>query len=257
MNFLKKTSWGLFSVTFWLAIWAIASYRINNSFIIPSPKSVIKSVDMLIKTNDFWLITSQSLLRILLGILIAVALGILIAIITTAIPFFNVLITPIMSTVKATPVASFIFIAIIFMNRNSLPVFITALLVLPIVWTNVSSGIKSVPKDLKEVAKIYKLSKFTQLKKLYFPTVLPYFLAACRSALGLAWKAGIAAEVLCTPKSAIGTELYFSKTYLDTEMLFAWTLITIVFSLIIEKIIILMLSKLPFKTFDSTSEVRA
>lgn len=257
MNFLKKASAGLFAVLFWLAIWGIASYRINNSFIMPSPKNVITSVAALLKSSDFWIITSQSLLRILLGIVIAVILGILIAVITTAIPFFNVLITPLMSAVKATPVASFIFIAIIFMNRNSLPVFITALLVLPIIWTNVSSGIKSVPKDLKEVAKIYKLNKFIQIKKLYVPTVLPYFLAACRSALGLAWKAGIAAEVLCTPKSAIGTELYFSKTYLDTELLFAWTLITIILSLIIEKSIILMLSKLPFKISQASSEVRA
>lgn len=257
MRFLKKASAGLFSILFWLAIWAIASYKIDNSFIMPSPQNVIISVADLLKTSDFWIITSQSLLRILWGTVLAIILGILVAIITTTIPFFNVLTTPLMSTVKATPVASFIFIAIIFMNRNSLPVFITALLVLPIVWTNVSSGIKSVPKDLKEVAKIYKLNKFVQLKKLYIPTILPYFLAACRSALGLAWKAGIAAEVLCTPKSAIGTELYFSKTYLDTEMLFAWTLITIVFSLIIEKLIILMLSKLPFKIFDSNSEVRA
>ncbi len=257
MNKLKKLLQIVLSVLFWIGIWALASYRINNSFLIPSPKSVIVNTAKLIKTADFCLIISQSLLRILLGIVVAIVIGIALAIITTKVSFMNILVTPLMSAVKATPVASFIFIAIIFMNRNALPVFITALLVLPIIWTNVSAGIKGVPKELKEVSKVYKFSTSKKLTKLYIPSVLPYFFAACRSALGLAWKAGVAAEVLCTPKSAIGTELYFSKTYLDTEALFAWTLITVILSLILEKSIIYLLSKLPFKKSDTEIEVRA
>ena len=257
MKKFKKIIQVIISILFWIGIWAIVSYKINNSFLIPSPKAVIYNTFKLIHTSEFWSITSSSLLRILWGIIIAVFIGIAIAIITSRISFLNILVTPIMSAVKATPVASFIFIAIIFMNRDYLPVFITALLVLPIVWTNVSSGIKSVPKELKDVTRVYRFSPSKQLTKLYIPSILPYFLAACRSALGLAWKAGVAAEVLCTPKSAIGTELYFSKTYLDTEMLFTWTLITIILSLILEKSIILLLSKLPIKVADKNSEVRA
>ena len=257
MKNLKKIFQITFSILFWVGIWALASYRINNSFLIPSPKSVLVSTFELIKASEFWLIISQSLFRILLGIVLAMAVGILLAIITTKISFIDILVTPLMSAVKATPVASFIFIAIIFMNRNSLPVFITSLLVLPIIWTNVSSGINGVSKELKEVSRVYNLSPTKQLTKLYFPSILPYFLAACRSALGLAWKAGVAAEVLCTPTSAIGTELYFAKTYLDTEGLFAWTLITVVLSLIIEKSVIYVLSKLPFQKSETDNEVRA
>ena len=257
MKPLKKFVQIILSITLWVGIWAFASYRINNSFLIPSPKNVISSTVELMKTAEFWSIISQSLFRILLGIIAALLIGIILAIITTMISFFDVLVTPLMSAVKATPVASFIFIAIIFMSRNSLPIFITSLLVVPIIWTNVSSGIKNVPKELKEVSKIYKFTPLKQLIKLYIPSILPYFLAASRAALGLAWKAGVAAEVLCTPTSAIGTELYFSKTYLDTELLFAWTLVTVVLSLIIEKSFIYLLSKLPFKISETNTEVRA
>ena len=257
MKNLKKILQITFSILFWIGIWALASYRINNSFLVPSPKSVIVNTFELVKTSEFWLIISQSLFRILIGIASAMLIGIVLAIITTKISFVDILVTPLMSAVKATPVASFIFIAIIFMNRNSLPVFITSLLVLPIIWTNVSAGIKGVPRELKEVAKVYDLSPAKKLTKLYFPSILPYFLAACRSALGLAWKAGVAAEVLCTPTSAIGTELYFAKTYLDTEGLFAWTLVTVILSLIIEKTVIYVLSKLPFQKSATDIEVRA
>jgi NitT/TauT family transport system permease protein len=127
---------------------------------------------------------------------------------------------------------------------------------LPIIWTNISSGIRSTSKELLEVARVYRFSPVIKITKLYIPTVLPYFLAACRSALGMAWKAGVAAEVLCTPTSAIGTELYFAKTYMDTETLFAWTLITIILSLIIEKSIVYFISKFS-SNINTATEVRA
>ena len=255
-NIVKKIIQAFCSLLFWIGLWAIVSYRINNTFILPSPIEVIKAIFKLLQDPEFLMITAQSLTRIFLGVLIAIIVGILIAVITVRFSFINMLITPFMSTVKATPVASFIFIAIIFLNRNVLPVFITILLVLPIIWTNISSGIRSTSKELLEVARVYRFSPVIKITKLYIPTVLPYFLAACRSALGMAWKAGVAAEVLCTPTSAIGTELYFAKTYMDTETLFAWTLITIILSLIIEKSIVYFISKFS-SNINTATEVRA
>lgn len=54
------------------------------------------------------------------------------------------------------------------------------------------------------------------------------------TSLGLAWKAGIAAEVLCTPKGAIGTQLYNAKIYIETTDLFAWTFVVVILSLLLE-----------------------
>ena len=253
---LKKLLQIFCSLFFWVGLWALASFKINNSFILPSPLKVIKATLALFKDPNFLIITAQSLGRIFMGVLAAILIGIILAVITVRFSFFNTLITPVMSTVKATPVASFIFIAIIFMSRNTLPIFITILLVLPIIWTNISSGIRSTSKDLLEVAAVYKFSPIKKITKLYIPTVLPYFLAACRSSLGMAWKAGVAAEVLCTPTSAIGTELYFAKTYMDTEALFAWTLVIIILSLIIEKSVVFFISKISSNVTAET-EVRA
>ena len=53
---------------------------------------------------------------------------------------------------------------------------------------------------------------------------------------GLAWKAGIAAEVLALPKNAIGSGMYYSKLYLETADLFAWTVIVVIFSFFFEKL---------------------
>ncbi|MBO5898784.1 MAG: hypothetical protein J6R04_07220, partial [Clostridia bacterium] len=72
------------------------------------------------------------------------------------------------------------------------------------------------------------------IRRIYLPAVLPYFLSACESSIGLAWKAGVAAEVLALPALSIGKQLYESKLYLETTDLFAWTLVVIVLSLLLE-----------------------
>ena len=254
---LKKAGQILISLVFWLIIWALLSYNINNEFLFPSPIKTLRAVAELITTSEFWILSFNSFARIFLGILFATIIGVILSVITTSFSFFDTLISPAMSAVKATPVASFAFLAVLFISHNSLPIFISALLVVPIVWTNVAAGIRSVSKDHKEVAQIYKFTFSKKLTKLYIPNILPYFVAAYRSAIGLAWKAGVAAEVLCPPQSALGTELYFAKTYLDTEKLFAVTLLTIIFSIILEKIILIVISKLPIRSISTNTEVRA
>ncbi len=238
----KKIAISLLKLTgvsaFWLLIWILVSFRLDSELLFPSPLSVARALCELAVTKEFWLTALYSLLRVLLGIFISLAAGSLLAFLTEKSKALNALLSPLLTVIKATPVASFIILALLWINRQTLPLYITALIVIPIVWSNVAEGIRSVDKSLVEVTKIYKFGKKDTLLKLYIPSVAPFFMAACKSSLGMAWKAGISAEVLSTPKNAIGTELYFSKTYLETPSLFAWTLVVIVLSVIIEKLLV-------------------
>ncbi len=224
---------------FWLAVWALISFRINSKLLFPDPTSVVEALARLALTKDFWIKTFFSLLRVVSGIIISLFIGALLAVTTEKSKILRALLSPILGIVKSTPVASFIILALLWIDRNTLPLYITALIVVPIIWSNVSEGIRSVDRELVEVTKIYGFSTFKRVKKLYVPSVSPFFMAACKSSLGMAWKAGISAEVLATPKYAMGTELYFSKTYLDTPTLFAWTAVIIILSIIIEKLLVM------------------
>ena len=73
------------------------------------------------------------------------------------------------------------------------------------------------------------------------PSVFPYFLSACHAGIGMAWKAGIAAEVICTPSVSMGKKIYETKIYLETPELFVWTICAIVFSIILEKLFLKLL----------------
>lgn len=232
---------------FWLAVWALISFRVSSELLFPSPISVLKALGALAVTSDFWISAMYSLVRVALGILISLIVGTLLAVLTEKIKILRALLSPILSVVKATPVASFIILALLWINRNTLPLFITALIVVPIVWSNVSEGLRSVDKNLVEVATVYRFSPTDKIRRLYAPSVAPFFMAACRSSLGLAWKAGVSAEVLSTPQNAIGTQLYFSKTYLETPSLFAWTAVVIILSIMFEKLFVSGIERLADK----------
>jgi NitT/TauT family transport system permease protein len=117
-------------------------------------------------------------------------------------------------------------------------VFISALMVLPVVWANVSAGLKGIDPRLLELAQVYRLPRGRVLRRITWPSVLPHLRAALRSALGLGWKAGIAAEVLTVPPYSIGKRIYEAKLYLETTELFAWTAAVILVSLLIENLLL-------------------
>ena len=238
------------AVLFWIGVWflgaKIVAYRVGRGaeLIVPMPSSVFREILRLIADAEFWQITSASLLRVVLGLVISLILGCFIAYLMSASKILNSLLYPLMSAIKATPIASFIMIAYLwFQNSSNLPIFITALIIVPIVSANVSEGIASVSKELIDVTRIYKFTPSKKLFKLYIPSVSPYFLAACKSSLGMAWKASVAAEVLAVTQNSIGKELYLSKQWLESARVFAWTIITIVLSVIIEKLVIFLLNK--------------
>lgn len=245
----------LIAIAFWGLLWYLVTKRIGIDLIFPSPRTVFHELWLLLTEQSeslvrygvqysFWHITLVSLLRVLWGVLVSIILGCLLAYLTSISRLLDAIISPALSAIKATPVASFIILALLWLNRSILPVFITALIVIPIVWANVSEGIRSVDGDLREVATVYRFSFGKRLTRLYLPSVAPYFFAACQSALGMAWKASIAAEILAVPQHSIGTEIYLSKQYLLSATLFAWTLVVIVLSLIIEKLFVFGLKAL-------------
>ena len=87
------------------------------------------------------------------------------------------------------------------------------------------------------------------------PSIMPYFAAACRSAISIAWKAGIAAEVLCSPNFSIGGAIFESKQYLLTDELFAWTLTVVLISVLLERATLALLRLFSAKKWQGGESV--
>ena len=223
----------------WYALYAV----VGQEILFVSPVRVLTRLFELAGQSAFWVSTLASLMRIVLGFLLAVALGVTIAVLAKLSAFVYDLLHPVIRVIRATPVASFIILALIWLSEGSVPVFASFLMVFPIVWENVYKGIQNTSGHLLEMAKVFRFTKVRKLKRIYIPSVMPYFVAACNIGIGLAWKAGIAAEVLGIPKNSIGKQLYSAKIYLETPDVFAWTAVVILLSFALEKGFMLLLKK--------------
>ncbi|BDE88721.1 Putative aliphatic sulfonates transport permease protein ssuC [uncultured Flavonifractor sp.] len=224
----------LLPVLFWLGVWQLTAAAVGQELLLPGPAAVGRRLLELAAGAVFWQTALASLLRIFGGLLLGVALGALLAGLTAWVPLLDWVLTPAVKVVRATPVASFILLVYLWVERGRVPGLISALMVLPVVWGNVTRGIAETDPQLLELARAYGFGRGRTLRRIYIPSVLPYFASGCRTALGLAWKAGVAAEVLCQPQNAIGTQIYNTKYYLETPSLFAWTLVVIALSFLLE-----------------------
>ena len=231
---LIKTAAAASSAIFWIAVWAAAAYGAGSSLILPSPAETFGRLLSLLGEGDFWLTTFKSLLRITAGTFAGAAAGVLCAALSYSARPAETLMKPAVTVIRATPVASFIIIAMLWIGRGNLPSFISFLMVFPIIYTNTLTGLREVGDDEKNTAALFELTVPGKLRYVYFPAVKPYFLAAVKTATGLSWKAGIAAEVLAFSPDSIGRKLSESKNYLETVDLFAWTAVVVILSLLFE-----------------------
>lgn len=224
------------AVTVWLLLWQLASMAVGLPLLLPSPLAVLLRLGQLCTGADFWLTVASSLLRILLGFLLGVLFGTALAGLCWRFRLIDALARPLLGVLKSTPVASFIILALVWVKTTWLATVISFIMVLPLIYANVREGIDSADRQLLEMAQVFRLSRRKTFRYCYLPAILPFFLSAISSALGFAWKSGIAAEVLGRPARAIGSQIYDSKIYLETPDLFAWTLVVILLSVLLERL---------------------
>ena len=240
-TFLKRAARVLLALAFWLAVWTGAVWRLRQlgmaqPLILPDPLTVARRLGELARTLPFWETVALSLGRVLLGLVWGAALGSALAVLSRASRWLDAVIAPAVSVIRATPVASFILLVLLWTRKETVPVIIAALMVLPVVWGNVTQGLRECDPKLLELARAYRFSRAGTVRLVVLPGVRPYVLSALTTSLGLAWKAGVAAEALCLPERAIGTQIYTTKYYLETPDLFAWTLTVIALSMVLERL---------------------
>ena len=179
-----------------------------------------------------------SLMRICAGFALALALGIALGALSFVVGWVRALLHPVVSVVKATPVASFVILALIWISSKNLSIFISFLMVFPIMYENMLAGLESADAKLLEMGQVFHLSRMARIRAIYLPAAYPFLLSAARLSLGMCWKSGIAAEVIGQPRQSIGAELNQAKLFFNTPDLFAWTVTIIVVSVVFERLVL-------------------
>ncbi len=234
-SFISKNKIALIlSTCFLILVWKIISLLLNSELILPSPEETFLSVLLVAGRKGFKETLMATLFRGAMGFSLSFFFGLILGCAAGSARFFFNIFQPLVITIKTVPILAVILLAIIWLNTELVPVFVCFLAVFPVIYSNVTEGIASVDRNLIEMARIYNLSRLETLKSIFIPSILSPLKAGTSIAIGLTWKAVIAAEVLCQPFNALGTRMAEAKINLDTSSLFAWTLIAILLSSISE-----------------------
>lgn len=217
-----------------LLVWKLLAVYWNQELIMPSPETTLVTMWQVIQTDGFWQSVGYTLGRGLLGFVISCAVGVLAGFAAGFSPAVMWLLQPWVTVIRTIPVMSVIILAIIWFRTDIVPIFVTFLMIFPIIYSNVLSGIKNIDNRLLEMAHIYRVRPRRIMTELYFPAILPYLMAGASNAMGITWKVIIAAEILSQPRFAIGTNLMVAKIDLETARVFAWTAVAIAISFILE-----------------------
>ena len=219
-----KMAKSLGALAFWLGVWALLAWIVDRELLLPRPVTVARRLASLVVTAPFWRVTAVSLGRILLGAVLGAVGGVLTAAGTSRYRFLDAVLSPLLSVIRSTPVASFILLVLIWVGRDILPCVIVFLMVLPVVWGNVSVGVAATDRQLLEMARVYRFGRWQTVRRVYAPSVGPY--------------------LLTVPALSVGRQLFEAKLYMDTAGLFGWTAVVVLCSLILEKLFTALIRRL-------------
>lgn len=229
---------------FWLLLWQLAAVIVQKSYILVGPWETVQALVRLAGETGFWRTIAASAGRIACGFLAAFLAGILAGGLAWRFPFVRDLLEPVITLMRAVPVASFVILVLIWIGAGGLTLTISFLVVFPMIYQAMLTGLAAADPELLEMGQVFRLKKWKRLLYLYRPALMPSLLGTCRTALGMCWKSGVAAEVIGMPDYSIGAELYLAKIYFETADLFAWTAVIILLSVCFEKVFLWILKAL-------------
>lgn len=211
---------------------------VGHDLLLSSPLDTLRRLAELAVTGTFWLTVFTSMGRIMLGFALAFAAGALAAALTYRSSVIYAFLSPAMNVLKATPVASFAILALVWVSGKNLSAFCAFVMVLPIAWTGIDTGLRAADGSLLDMAKAFRLPRGRTLRYIRLPALLPHALDALRVGISFAWKTGVAGEVIAIPRGTIGMELYSAKVTLETVDLIAWTAAIVLISVTLERLFV-------------------
>lgn len=216
----------LLSIIIWIGLWQIAAVSLDKEIFLPAPAKVLRVLfTELIFSENFRISIGTSLFHIGMGFLFGALGGIALAMLSFRSEIIRIFLAFPMKVVQSAPVASVVILILLWIPAYKLSIVIPLLMVLPALYIHTLAGLDQTDAGLLEMAQVFHVSKWKKLIHIYLPCVAPYLISACRMASGMAWKSGIAAEIIGLAKGTIGHELYQVKIYLETPELFAWIIV--------------------------------
>ena len=229
------------AVAFWLLVWQLASMAVGSELLLAGPAAVLVRLAQLVPTAAFWSTVGFSLARIAAGFAVAFALGLVLGLAAHRRPALAELLAPAVSFLKSVPIVCVIVLLLMWVGSVRVSAIAVFLAVFPAIYFSVLEGRSSASPGLGELLRVMGVPGWRRFLANTWQQLLPYLAATCRNACGMAWKAGVAAELIGSPRGSMGERIYQAKLLLETGDLFAWTIVVVALSWACEKAFLALL----------------
>lgn len=234
---------GLLAILILISGWAMAAALIKMPLILPSPGAALTQIGALVAGKEFWRHLGATLSRGVAGFGFSFAAGFTVGIAAGRNRFLEAFFRPLIVFIRSTPSMSLILLALIWFRGEVVPVFVTFLVVFPIIAQNTLEGVRNIAPELREMVSLYRVKRRRIFTQLYVPSLIPFLAAGISAGLGITWKVLIAAEVLSYPAWGIGVQMDSARVYLQTDKVFAWTIVVVAIGLVFDYLLNHLLRK--------------
>ena len=229
------------AVAFWLLVWKLASMAVGSELLLAGPAAVLVRLAQLVPTAAFWSTVGFSLARIAAGFAAAFVLGLLLGLAAHRWHALAELLAPAVSFLKSVPIVCVIVLLLMWVGSVRVSAIAVFLAVFPAIYYSVLEGRAAASPGLGELLRVMGVPGWRRFLANTWQQLLPYLVATCRNACGMAWKAGVAAELIGSPRGSMGERIYQAKLLLETGDLFAWTIVVVALSWACEKAFLALL----------------
>lgn len=229
-----------------LAVWQLFGSTVDT-LLLPAPLDVARKMVDFARDGSVIEHFSISLQRLAVGFAIVVvagtALGVLMGVWRPADAFFRDFII-----VGITfPYLVWAFLLTMWVGYGGKgPIIVLILQALPYVASNVTAGVKDVPKDLVDMARAYDRGRLTILRHIVLPSLGPFFFAALRYGMSTGWKALVVAEVFAA-QSGAGYHMVDIRRVGDSAGMVAWAAYFMIFAVVVERQVFIRISNRAFR----------
>ncbi len=238
----KSKLYTFLSCVFFIGIWQLIAVIINNDIYMPRIEQIIGAIKDISNNKNFGQIILSSFYRTVLSYIAALILSMILGVLSVVYPFFKYLMEPINSFGKTIPTMVLVVLSLVWFDKEKTPFVVGFAIILPVLYEGIRNNLMQIDRKILEMTKVYEVSLFDKIKKIYFPVMKFYFMSIFVSTFSLTFKVVIAGEVHGQPKFGIGSQIQLEKVNFNTPGIFAWIVIIVIISLFLE-----MLNKLLYK----------
>jgi NitT/TauT family transport system permease protein len=192
--------------------------------IVPGPLQLLKLIWQIVSVPGSWVIILTTLARILFGLVLSMLIGVPIGIAMGSRDFAERFLRSWIVVLLGMPAVAWAFLGVLWFGvGDAAPVFTIVLVALPVIALNIWQGVKSLNRDLYQMARVFKASNILTYRYVVIPHLLPYLYSSVKIGFALGWKIALIGEVFGVT-AGVGREFMYWFQNFRIDMMLAWAL---------------------------------